>query len=201
MKRFIAAFLFMTMILTLSTAAMAATGIKADMWVEFKKDAHAYNAAKSSKKTNNEVKKGSWAYCDKVSGDFARLIVNETANTKRWFKKSALKPYAGEDDVYTKVIWAKGGRGMSSSIHKIYTDAALAGYKVKVTGHTNLRKDPGMKYKSRGVVEKGKELKLTGRFGYDDRYDIWYEVLKNNKKLWISENFVAKHSDGSLKLY
>ena len=68
--------------------------------------------------------------------------------------------------------------------------SGLKGLYVKVTGHTNLRKNPGMKFKSQGVVEKGDMLKLTGRYGYDDRGVAWLEICKGGKKLWVSTMFV-----------
>ena len=82
-------------------SAMAACKITKNTWVFFCKDANAYTAARSSKKTNNVVQKGSHAWCDKVCGDYARVIVNEVDNTKRWFKVSALKEYE-EADEYTQ---------------------------------------------------------------------------------------------------
>ena len=197
MKKFIAALLVLTMVL--ATTALAACDIKAGMYVEFKKDSAAYTAAKSSKKTASEVQKGSTAWCDKVCGKYARLIVNFAAGTTRWFKTADLK---STDKEYTRVVWAKGGKGMSTCDKgTIGYYAPIKGYYIKVSGHTNLRKNPGMKCKSQGVVEKGDLLKLTGRFGFDDRYVEWFEVCKGGKKLWISMYFIKTRADGRFKYY
>ena len=186
MKKFIAALLVLTMVLSLASAAMAACDIRAGMWVEFKRDSAAYTAAKSSKKTASEVQKGSIAKCVKVCGKYAKLLVNETAGTCRWFKTADLEE---SEYSFTLVIWAKGGKGMSTCTKKHYFVKELKGVKVKVTGHTNLRKNPGMKFKSQGVVEKGDKLKMTGYVGTDDRPVLWVEVCKDGKKLWLSEAF------------
>ena len=46
------------------------------------------------------------------------------------------------------------------------------------------------------VVEKGKLLKLTGRYGFDDRDVEWFEVCYKGKKLWVSTNFLKVRSNG-----
>ena len=197
MKKLIAALLVLSMMF--ATTAFAACYIKANTWVEFKKDSAAYTAAKSSKKTANEVQKGSTAWCDKVCGKYARLIVNVAAGTKRWFKVDDLK---NTDKEYTRVVWAKGGKGMSTyDKGSITTVPAIKGFYVKVTGHTNLRLNPGMKCKSQGVVKKGDLLKLTGRVGLDDRGVLWAEICKSGKKLWLSMYFIKCRADGTFKYY
>ena len=193
MKKFVAALLVLSMVLALAVTAMAACDIKADMWVSFKRDATAYSAAKSSKATKNVVKKCSVAWCDKICGKYARVIVNVQANTKCWFKIADLKEAKTFD---TKVIWAKGGKGMSKCDGKLYSEPYFKGYYAKVTGHTNLRKNAGMKCKSQGVVEKGTMLKMTGRYGVDDRFVAWWEVCYKGKKVFVSENFLELEDDG-----
>ena len=188
MKKLVAALLVMTMVVALATTAFAACKIKKGMYVEFKCDSAAYTAAKESKKTKSVVEKGSTALCNKVCGKFARLIVNEAAGTEAWFKTCDLK----ESDVESIwVFWAKGGKGMSTcrkgTIMKL---PGLKGMKLIVTGHTNLRKNCGMKFKSQGVVEKCDKLKSTGYIGWDDRGVMWFQVCKGGKKLWVSSNFI-----------
>ena len=193
MKKLVSMMLVLTMVLAVATSAVAACDIKAGMWVEFKKDSTAYSAAKSGKETKNVVQKGSVAYCDKVCGKYARLIVNVNADTKAWFKVDDLKETS---KFVTKVVWAKGGKGMSTERAIYPTDPVIKGLYVKVSGHTNLRKAPGMKCASQGVVEKGKLLKLTGRYGFDDRDVEWFEVCYKGKKLWVSTNFLKVRSNG-----
>ena len=193
MKKLVSMLLVLTMVLAVATSAVAACDIKAGMWVKFKKDSAAYSAAKSSEKTKSVVQKGSVAYCDKICGKYARLIVNDYANTKAWFKADDLKETSQD---WTKVVWAKGGKGMSTERAVYSTDTRIKGLYVKVSGHTNLRKGPGMKCASQGVVEKGKLLKLTGRYGFDDRDVEWYEVCYKGKKLWVSYNFITVRSNG-----
>ena len=201
MKKFVAALLVLTMAVALAATAMASCDIKADMWVEFKRDSAAYTAAKSGKETKNVVQEGSHAYCDKICGKYARLIVNEKADTKRWFKAEDLKP---TEKNWTNVVWAKGGKGMSScEKDRIYLNpyTQVVGLYVKVSGHTNLRKNPGMKCKSQAVVEKGQLLKLAKHIGFDDRDVIWYEVCYKGRKLWLSSNFICRGSNYAFKFY
>jgi hypothetical protein len=187
------------MVLAVATTAVAACNIKAGMWVEFKKDSPAFTEAKSSKETNNVVAKGSRAKCDKVCGKYARLIVNSASNIKRWFKAADLKQASVEME---RVIWAKGGKGMSSKTEISYADKHLKGKYVKVSGHTNLRKSPSLHCASQGVVEKGKMLKLTGRTGFDDRHCLWFEVCYKGKKLWLSMWYIqTKPNDVAIQLY
>ena len=204
MKKLISMLLVLTMTLALASTAMAACNLERYDWVEFVKDANSYTAAKASKKTNNVVQKWSVAWCDRVCGDYARVIVNVVDNTKRWFKLSDLKVYE-EASEYTRtcIVWAKGGHGMSESVN-MKRVSGLKGKYVKVTGHTNLRKDPGLECKSQGVVEKCTLLKCTGNTGYDNRYQgiyNWIQVDHNCKKLWVSSYFVKTNRIGYVKLY
>ena len=197
MKKFVSMLLVLTMVLALAGTAMAASKINKETWVIFAKDANAYTAARNSKKTNSVVQKGSVAWCDKVCGDFARVIVNEAENTKCWFQFSTLEEYKEvNEDTSTYVVWAKGGHGMSTSV-SIRKISGVKGLKVKVTGHTNLRKDPGMECKSQGVVEKCALLKVTGYVGRDDRINDyidrafnWIQVCHKGHRVWVSANFV-----------
>ena len=186
MKKLISMLLVLTMTLALASTAMAACNLERYDWVEFVKDANSYTAAKASKKTNNVVKAGSVAQVEKVCGDYVRLIVNADAMTMCWFKSSALKEITGNH--MTHVVWAKGGKGMSTSVSMERIEG-IKGYYVKVTGHTNLRSFPGLERKSQGVVEKGDVLKYKGQIGWDNRGFAWYKIRKDGKTLWISENF------------
>lgn len=204
MKKLISILLVLTMVLALAGTAMASCKITKNTWVYFAKDANAYTAAKASKKSNNVVQKGSHAWCDKVCGDYARVIVNAAEDTKRWFKISVLEEYE-EATEFTKtyVVWAKGGHGMSESVNTVRV-SGLKGLYVKVTGHTNLRKDPGLENKSEGVVEKCTLLKCTGKAGYDDRFQgvyNWIQISRKCSKLWVSSYFVKKNHMGYVKLY
>lgn len=200
MKKFVSMLLVLAMVLALTSTAMAACKFEKYDWVKFTKDANAYTAARVSKKTGSVVKAGSVAQIDKVCGDYVRLIVNYEAMTKRWFKSSALKVIT--IGCKTNVIWAKGGKGMSTSVSREWIDG-IKGYYVKVTGHTNLRKTPGLECKSQGVVQKGALLKTTGYIGVDDRIDIpgaynWVQVCYKGKKLWVSKNFLKTKSIGDI---
>ena len=186
MKKLISMLLVLTMTLALASTAMAACNLERYDWVEFVKDANFYTAAKASKKTNNVVKAGSVAQVERVCGDYVRLIVNADAMTMCWFKSSALKEITSNR--MTHVVWAKGGKGMSTSVSMERIEG-IKGYYVKVTGHTNLRSFPGLERKSQGVVEKGDVLKYKGQIGWDNRGFAWYKIRKDGKTLWISENF------------
>ncbi len=132
------------------------------------------------------------------------MIVNVADNTKHWFKVSAPKEYEEASEYpQTYIVWAKGGHGMSESVDSTKV-SGLKGLYVKVTGHTNLRKDAGMECKSQGVVEKCTLLKCTGKVGYDNRYQgiyNWIQVNHKCNKLWVSSYFVKTNRIGYVKLY
>ena len=200
MKKFVTMLLVLAMVLALTSTAMAACKFEKYDWVKFTKDANANTAARASKKTGSVVKAGSVAQIDKVCGDYVRLIVNYEAMTKRWFKSSALKVIT--TGCKTNVIWAKGGKGMSTSV-SIEKINGIKGYYVKVTGHTNLRKNPGLECKSQGVVEKCTLLKTTGYIGADNRIIIpgtynWVQICYKGKKLWVSKNFLRTKRIGDI---
>ena len=44
--------------------------------------------------------------------------------------------------------------------------------------------------KALGHVAPSDKLKLTGRYGWDNRPVAWLEVCKDGKKLWVSSMFV-----------
>lgn len=200
MKKFVSVLLVLTMVLAVTATAVAACDIKAGMWVEFKKDSAAFTEAKSSKETKNVVAKGSSALCDKVCGKYARLIVNSASDIKRWFKVCDLKQATIEG--LERVIWAKGGKGMSTKGHVYGYDKNLKGRYVKVSGHTNLRKTPSLHCASQGVVEKCTMLKLAGHTGFDDRGVEWFEVCYKGKKLWLSMWYIKTKSNGvTIQLY
>jgi hypothetical protein len=200
MKKLVSILLVLAMILAVASTAMAACNLERYDWVQFIKDANSYTAARASKKTNNVVKAGSVAQVERVCGDYVRLIVNVEEMTKCWFKSSALKEITGNR--MTNVIWAKGGKGMSTSVSVQRIDG-IKGYYVKVAGHTNLRKNPGLECKSQGVVEKCALLKTTGYIGVDNRimrpgaYN-WVQVCYKGKKLWVSKNFLKTKSIGDI---
>ena len=200
MKKFLSALLVLTMVLAIAGSAMAATKFTLYKMVEFKCDSNAYSAAKASKKTNNVVAKGSRAQVRCVSGKFVKLRVNRASKKEMWFKACDLKNTNKTD---TKVVWAKGGRGMSSRdwTDPIKTYDFAKGKYVKVSGHTNLRKTPSLHCKSQGVVEKCTLLKATGRYAEDDRDVCWEEVCYKGKKLWVSDNFLYMETEYLPKYY
>ena len=81
MKKFLSMLLVLTMVLAIAGGAMAACKFKKGDWVEFKCDSNAYDAAKSSKKTNNVVAKGSVAQVRCVSGKCATGLMQIQPHT------------------------------------------------------------------------------------------------------------------------
>ena len=190
MKKLLSMLLVLSMVLMVASVAMADSAIKKGMIVEFKKDSAAYTAARSSKKTNNVVKQGSRAMCDKVCGSYARLIVNEVSNIKRWFKACDMQ----QTDKWVKVAWARGGKDMSDVTEYQSYEPRYKGLFVKVNAHTNLRKTPSLQCKSQGVVEKCTKLKLTGYRGIDDVEVTWLGVCYKGKKLFVCTDFLKHYS-------
>jgi hypothetical protein len=184
MKKVLSVLLVLTMVLAFASTAMAATNYTAGDMIVLKRDANAYDAAKSSKKTKSVAAEGSTALVVKQCGDYVQVVVN-WGGTTTYFRKCDVTLYYGTKGI--SVIWNKGGKGMSTCIKDSIIDFMPQMTKVKVTGHTNLRKNPGMKFKSQGVVEKGDVLKYKGYIGIDDRLLVpWFKVRYKGKNLWIS---------------
>jgi len=193
MKKFLSVLLVLTMVLAVAGSAMAGCNFKKNDWVKFKCDSNAYNAAKSSKKTNNVVAKDSIAQVKGVCGKYVKLRVNVASKIDKWFKAADLKKASKDEAGSTKVVWAKGGKGMSTRdwSFKKYIEEFDGAY-VKSSGHTNLRKTPSLNCKSQATFEKCVLLKLTGNIARDNRGYDWYEVCYKGKKLWLSENNIQK---------
>ena len=67
------------------------------------------------------------------------------------------------------------------------------GYKIgAVTGDTHVRKGPGLKYKSIGVLHKGDETRYLGKISTDSRGVDWYKVDWNGKVGWVSSMYTCK---------
>ena len=199
MKRLISVLLVLAMALALTGAAMAECKFEHNDMACFKCDANAYTAAKDSKKTGSVVQKNSVARVICTKGKFVKLRVNEMEKIDRWFKAADLKKAA--KDAFTNVVWAKGGKGMSSRDGESITLPELSGVYVKVSGHTNLRRTPSLHCKSQAVVEKCDLLKMTGRFCSDTRGVLWIQVRYDCKNLWLSRNFVACDAYAVMKFY
>ena len=186
MKRIAALLLVLTMVLTLTTTAMAANKIKADMFVMLKRNATAYSAAKASKATKSVAMKGSTGYVNKVSGKYAKVVVNAYSGKTVFFKLADLQETT-QDSIL--VAWVKGGDGMSSAVKGSVMSFSPEKKKVKATGNTTLRKGYSLSYKAGGDVKKGEVLKYLGYAGYDDRMVVWYKVRYKNNIRWISSLF------------
>ena len=190
MKKILSVLLVLTMVLAFASTAMAATNYTAGDMIVLKRDANAYDAAKSSKKTKSVAAEGSTAAVVKQCGDYVQVVVN-WGGTTTYFRKCDVTLYYGTKGI--SVIWNKGGKGMSTCIKDSIIDFMPQMTKVKVTGHTNLRKNPGMKFKSQGVVEKGDVLKYKGYIGIDDRMLVpWFKVRYKGKNLWISRAYCTE---------
>ena len=72
---------------------------------------------------------------------------------------------------------------------------AISGGKTKigaVTGNTNVRTGPGLKYKIIGVLHKGDETRYLGKSSTDERGVAWYKVEWNGKTGWVSSRYTRK---------
>ena len=73
--------------------------------------------------------------------------------------------------------------------------AEISGGKTKigaVTGDTNVRTGPGLKYRSIGVLFKGDETKYLGKSSTDNRGVAWHKVDWNGRTGWVSSRYTRK---------
>ena len=69
------------------------------------------------------------------------------------------------------------------------TGAALAAGKIKTTGDVNIRKGPGLDYKTVGSISSGSTAKYLFETKKDERGVKWYKVSYNGKTGWISSKY------------
>ena len=73
--------------------------------------------------------------------------------------------------------------------------AEISGGKTKigaVTGNTNVRTGPGLKYRSIGVLKKGDETRYLGKSSTGERGVVWYKVDWNGRSAWVSSRYTRK---------
>ena len=61
-----------------------------------------------------------------------------------------------------------------------------------VTGDTHVRKGPGLKYKSIGILHNGDEAKYLGKRATDNRGIDWYKIEWNGRTAWVSSMYTCK---------
>ena len=64
---------------------------------------------------------------------------------------------------------------------------------IKTTGNVNVRKGPGLEYRSLGTVSKGVKMTYTGKSERDDRGVKWYQVSAGGRTGWISSRYAKKY--------
>ena len=60
---------------------------------------------------------------------------------------------------------------------------------LKTTGEVNVRKGPGLKYVSIGVLARGTIVSYLGASKKDDRGVTWYKINFNGNVAWISSKY------------
>ena len=82
--------------------------------------------------------------------------------------------------------------GWISSKYAKTVDSSTAtsnGDKVKATGDVNIRKGPGLDYKTVGSISSGSTAKYLFETKKDERGVKWYKVSYNGKTGWISSKY------------
>jgi len=59
-------------------------------------------------------------------------------------------------------------------------------------GKSNVRKGPGLKYKSIGVLHVGEEARFLGDTSIDDRGVLWYKIKWDGREAWVSSRYTCK---------
>ena len=61
---------------------------------------------------------------------------------------------------------------------------------VKTTGKVNLRSGWSLMSSRKSSIRKGEKVTLTGKWGADTRYVVFFEVRYNNKKGYVSQEYL-----------
>ena len=207
MKKLAAALLVLTLVLAMTSTAFAACKWEKYQIVKFTKNAVAYRTC-GGKATSTIVRKGSYAQIKRVSGSWVELYLKPFAECPtRWFKKSDLKLVAtgkmiDDLELPVYVVYAQGGVGKSDEL-LTFNDADAVDEAdwdnlrlspdcmkhVKATGSVWLHKQASLKKNYGVALHKGDKVSYRRKWGFDDRFVIFYGVKYKGKCLWVSSNY------------
>ena len=209
MKKFVAALLVLTMVLAMTSVAFAykekKIGDDDGVLMKFVGSAWGYHKVTNNygkSKSSVCIRKGSRAFAVAKKGDWYKIRIPARGKEGKfdtlWFNKKYIKKVTADIDV-PHIIFGSGGGGRSTKFTELSNCSVLKNKKVKTTGKTNLRSTWCLKGKSLGTVKKGAKVTLTGKWGGDSRYFIFFEVSYNHKKGYISEGYLQNGEKLALK--
>ena len=76
---------------------------------------------------------------------------------------------------------------------EVVSGGKKANYMIEgVTGKSNVRKGPGLYYKSIGTLHKGEQARYLGKSSIDEDGRKWYKIDFYGKTGWVSFRYTAK---------
>ena len=208
MKKLVAALLVLTMVLALAGTAMASSKFSVGDCVRFTKNTVAYHH-KDGKASHTIVRKDSYALVKTVSGNWVELYLNPIDYTvTRWFKTDNLKvdnkgKELGDDTYfYIYVVYSQGGIGKSHELYVFddtdpYSEYDFDNFRispdsykhVKATATVWLHKESSLSKNYGAALHNGDKVSYRRKWGYDDRFIIFYGVKYKGKNLWVSSAY------------
>lgn len=87
--------------------------------------------------------------------------------------------------------------GWASSMYSVLENAGMGGYRwVRIVdGKCNVRKGPGLSFKTMGTAYEDDALFYLGNMIYDDRGVAWYNVIYDNTTGWVSSMYAEVEGD------
>ncbi len=216
MKRTVSVLLVLTMVLTmllsLTSTAVASCKFKEDDRIEFVRNTAVYKNHRDGSKTDTVVRKGSISVVKSTCGDkWVELYLDpfDEANTG-WFKVDNLKKTDRYIEVragkmvwgsYVFICYSSGGAGKSSTYLGPWNDSGKwlsdGGYRistddyrhVKANASVWLHREPSLKKSYGRALRKGDKVKYLRQWALDSRLVPFLRVKYQGKCLWVSMQY------------
>ena len=214
MKKTVSVLLVLTMLLALTSTAVASCKFKENDRIEFVRNTVAYKNHRDGSKTGTVVRKGSVSVVKSTCGDkWVELYLDsfDEANTG-WFKVNNLKktdryvevhagnmvwkPYificysSGGADKSSAYLgpWNDSGKWLSDGGYRISTDAYQH---VKARASVWLHREPSLKKSYGKALHKGDKVKYLRQWALDSRLVPFLRVRYQGKCLWVSMQYTG----------
>ena len=212
MKKTVSVLLVLTMLLALTSTAVASCKFKKNDRIEFVRNTVAYKNHRDGSKTGTIVRKGSVSVVKSTCGDkWVELDLDsfDEANTA-WFKVDDLKKTDKYVEVragnmvwktYVFICYSSGGAGKSSAYLGPWKDSGEwlsdGGYRISTDAYQRvkaraivwLHREPSLKKRFGKALLKGDKVKYLRQWALDSRLVPFLRVRYQGKCLWVSMQY------------
>ena len=212
MKKTVSVLLVLTMLLALTSTAVASCKFKGDDRIEFVRNTVVYKDHDDGSKTGAVVRKGSVSVVKSTCGDkWVELYLEPIDDAKTgWFKVNDLKKTDRYVEVragnmvwksYVFICYSSGGAGKSSAYLGPWNDSGKwlsdGGYRISTNTYQHvkarasvwLHREPSLKKSYGKALHKGDKVKYLRQWALDSRLVPFLRVRYQGKCLWVSMQY------------